>query len=87
MTTPRKQSEENRERPLLATVVGVIAGSQFGFGIAFVWWQALIEVVLGIGLHAYVHNKRAHAGSILLAFVGSAVIGVATGSFGVWLRN
>jgi hypothetical protein len=87
MTQPRKQSEGDRERPFLATVIGVIAGSQIGFGIAFVWWQVIGEVIFGLGLHYRIRNQRAHVGSILLAFAGSATLGVAAGSFGVWLRN
>lgn len=91
MPQPHKQSEEDRNGIFFATIFGAMAGTPVGFGLTFIWWLALIGVIVGFGLHVYVRNQRVHAGSILLAFVGTAVICIVASSFGMllcsWLYN
>lgn len=86
MTTHR-QSEEDRNGIFFATVLGAIAGTLVGFNSTFVWWQAIIEAIIGFGVHGFIRNRRVHAGSMLLAFVATGLICVAGSSFGIWLRN
>lgn len=86
MTARQKQSEDERSGLFFATVFGAVAGTNIGFSIPFVWWLAIIEFVFGLALHVYVENQRQHAGSILLAFVGTVLICIAVGPLGLWLR-
>lgn len=87
MPQSRKPSTEEHNRPFFATVIGVVVGGQLGYNNKFVWWEIALEIIVGVFCHFVIRNQRVHAGSIMLAFLGSVCLGIAAGTFGVWLHN